>query len=146
MTPLEQLSEGLQKSFPRGHPREVLLFSAFSSPHPFSSAQLLQSPWTCPSSRWTFRIPQPLVLSQKYCRTTRRRASYNWEASCSTNGKCIAGLPFLHCLEARKVSDTNGGECCTNWRCTIQAKIMKICFLESISVRQRQEKLFWQIN
>ena len=40
VTSSETISEGLQKWFPSGHPREVLLFGTFCAPPPpFSSAQ-----------------------------------------------------------------------------------------------------------
>ena len=34
---------------------------------------------------------------------------YKREAYCSTNGRRIAGFPFLRSLEARKYGSTNGG-------------------------------------
>ena len=41
-----------------------------------------------------------------------------WEAYCSTNGRRIAGFPFLRSLEARKVRRSKcGAYCRTNWRC-----------------------------
>ena len=44
---------------------------------------------------------------------------YKWEAYCSTNGRRIAGFPFLRSLEARKVRRYKWGAYCrTNWRCT----------------------------
>ena len=44
---------------------------------------------------------------------------YNWEAYCSTNGRCTVGFPFLQGLEARKVQRYKWGAYCrTNWRCT----------------------------
>ena len=44
---------------------------------------------------------------------------YKWEAYCSTNGRCIAGFPFLRSLEARKARRYKWGAYCrTNWRCT----------------------------
>ena len=44
---------------------------------------------------------------------------YKWEASCSTNGRCTVGFPFLRSLEARKVRRYKWGAYCrTNWRCT----------------------------
>ena len=44
---------------------------------------------------------------------------YKWEAYCSTNGRRIAGFPFLQGVEARKVRRYKWGAYCrTNWRCT----------------------------
>ena len=44
---------------------------------------------------------------------------YKWEAYCSTNGRRIAGFPFVRSLEARKVWRYKWGAYCrTNGRCT----------------------------
>ena len=54
----------------------------------------------------------PKVLPYKW-------GAYKWEAYCSTNGRRIAGFPFLRSLEARKVRRYKWGAYCrTNWRCT----------------------------
>ena len=70
--------------------------------------------------------PNPSIF-QKYCRTNGGRTAvqmggvlqYKWEAYCSTNGRRIAGFPFLRSLEARKIQRYKWGAYCrTNWRCT----------------------------
>ena len=44
---------------------------------------------------------------------------YKWGAYCRTNGRRIAGFPFLRSSEARKVRRYKWGAYCrTNWRCT----------------------------
>ena len=45
---------------------------------------------------------------------------YKWEAYCSTNGRRVAGFPFLRSLEARQARRYKWGAYCrTNWRCTV---------------------------
>ena len=57
----------------------------------------------------------PKVLPYKWGRVL----PYKWEAYCSTNGRCIAGCPFLRSLDARKARRYKWGAYCrTNWRCT----------------------------
>ena len=44
---------------------------------------------------------------------------HKWEVYCSTNGRCIVGIPFLQSLEAWKAQRYKWGAYCrTNWRCT----------------------------
>ena len=55
---------------------------------------------------------QEKISRQHFC--TPCRSEY-----CSTNGRRIAGFPFLRSLEARKVRRYKWGAYCrTNWRCT----------------------------
>ena len=43
---------------------------------------------------------------------------YKWGTYCSTNGRRIAGFPFIRSLEARKAGWYKWGAYCrTNWRC-----------------------------
>ena len=52
---------------------------------------------TFPFSGLSIEVPVTTIeKSEAYCWT-------KWEAYCSTNGRCIAGLPCLQGLETRKV-------------------------------------------
>ena len=53
--------------------------------------------------------PTPSIFP-KYCRTKGGVLPYRWEAYCSTNGRRIAGFPFLRSLEARKARQYKGGD------------------------------------
>ena len=67
----------------------------------------------------TFRWPQPSVFSKSTAVQMGGVLPYKWEAYRSTNGRRIAGFPFLRSLEARKVRRyKRGAYCRTNWRCT----------------------------
>ena len=79
---------------------------------------LLHSVARYPQSE-TFRWPQPQYFSKSTAVQMGGVLPYKWELYCSTNGRCIAGFPFLRSLEARKVQRYNWGTYCrTNWRCT----------------------------
>ena len=65
--------------------------------------------------------PKPQYFSKSTAVQMGGVLPYKWEAYCSTNGKRIAGFPFLRIrsLEARKVRRYKWGAYChTNWRCT----------------------------
>ena len=63
--------------------------------------------------------PNPQYFSKSTAVQMGGVLPYKWEAYCSTNGRCIAGFPFLRSLEARKVRRYKWGAYCrTNWRCT----------------------------
>ena len=63
--------------------------------------------------------PNPQYFSKSTAVQMGGVLPYKWEAYCSTNGRCIAGFPFLRSLEARKARRYKWGACCrTNWRCT----------------------------
>ena len=63
--------------------------------------------------------PNPQYFSKSTAVQMGGVLPYKWEAYCSTNGRRIAGFPFLRSLEARKARRYKWGEyCCTNWRCT----------------------------
>ena len=67
----------------------------------------------------TFRWPQPQYFSKSTAVQMGDVLPCKWEAYCSTNGRRIAGFPFLRSLEARKVLPHKWGVYCrTNWRCT----------------------------
>ena len=51
----------------------------------------------------TFRWPQPPVFSKSTAVQMGGVLPYKWEVYCSTNGRRIAGFPFIRSLEARKV-------------------------------------------
>ena len=63
--------------------------------------------------------PNPQYFSKSTAVEMGGVLPYKWEAYCSTNGRRIAGFPFLRSLEARKVRRYKWGVYCrTNWRCT----------------------------
>ena len=63
--------------------------------------------------------PNPQYFSKSTAVQMGGVLPYKWEAYCSTNGRRIAGSPFLRSLEARKVRRYEWGAYCrTNWRCT----------------------------
>ena len=63
--------------------------------------------------------PNPQYFSKSTAVQMGGVLPYKWEAYCSTNGRRIAGFPFLRSLEARKVRRYKWGAYCrTNWRCT----------------------------
>ena len=63
--------------------------------------------------------PNPQYFSKSTAVEMGGVLPYKWEAHCSTNGRRIAGFPFLRSLEARKVRRYKwGAHCRTNWRCT----------------------------
>ena len=63
--------------------------------------------------------PNPQYFSKSITVQMGGVLPYKWEAYCSTNGRRIAGFPFLRSLEARKVRRYKWGAYCrTNWRCT----------------------------
>ena len=68
---------------------------------------------------------------------------YKWEAYCRTNGRRIAGFPFLRSLEARKrkVLRYKWGACCrTNWRCTA------VLFREVVGVGVSETLPIWALR
>ena len=61
--------------------------------------------------------PNPQYFSKSTAVQMGGVLPYKWEAYCSTNGRRIAGFPFLRSLEARKVRRYKWGAYCrTNWR------------------------------
>ena len=63
--------------------------------------------------------PNPQYFSKSTAVQMGGVLPYKWEAYCSTNGRRIAGFPFLRSLEARKVRRYKWGAYCrTNGRCT----------------------------
>ena len=63
--------------------------------------------------------PNPQYFSKSTAVQMGGVLPYKWEAYCSTNGRRIAGFPFLRSLEARKAQRYKWGAYCrTNWRCT----------------------------
>ena len=84
----------------------------------------LENPRSKPtlSSRWTMERsgdPNPQYFSKSTAVQMGGVLQYKWEAYYSTNGRRIAGFPFLRSLEARKVRRYKWGPYCrTNWRCT----------------------------
>ena len=63
--------------------------------------------------------PNPQYFSKSIAVQMGGVLPYKWEAYCSTNGRRIAGFPFLRSLEARKARRYKWGAYCrTNWRCT----------------------------
>ena len=63
--------------------------------------------------------PNPQYFSKSTAVQMGGVLPYKWEAYFSTNGRCIAGFPFLRSLEARKVRRYKWGAYCrTKWRCT----------------------------
>ena len=60
-SPLKQFSEGLQKWFPRGHPRKVLLFGAFAPPPPSPLALPRDGPllWAFQCLKMFSALPYP---------------------------------------------------------------------------------------
>ena len=63
--------------------------------------------------------PNPQYFSKSTAVQMGGVLPYKWEAYCSTNGRRIAGFPFLRSPEARKVRRYKWGAYCrTNWRCT----------------------------
>ena len=63
--------------------------------------------------------PNPQYFSKSIAVQMGGVLPYKWEAYCSTNGRRIAGFPFLRSLEARKARRYKWGTYCrTNWRCT----------------------------
>ena len=72
--------------------------------------------WTCQKHSGD---PNPQYFSKSTAVQMGGVLPYKWEAYCSTNGRRIAGFPFLRSLEARKVRRYKWGAYCrTNWRCT----------------------------
>ena len=63
--------------------------------------------------------PNPQYFSKSIAVQMGGVLPYKWEAYCSTNGRRIAGFPFLRSLEARKVRRYKWGAYCrTNGRCS----------------------------
>ena len=63
--------------------------------------------------------PNPQYFSKSTAVQMGGVLPYKWEAYCSTNGRRIAGFPFLRSLEARKARRYGWGAYCrTNGRCT----------------------------
>ena len=72
----------------------------------------------CRAIQKRFGDPNPQYFSKSTAVQMGGVLQYKWEAYCSTNGRRIAGFPFLRSLEARKVLPYNwGAHCRTNWRC-----------------------------
>ena len=72
-----------------------------------------------PDSQKRSGDPNPQYFSKSTAVQMGGVLPYKWEAYCSTNGRRIAGFPFLRSLEARKVRRYKWGAYCrTNWRCT----------------------------
>ena len=63
--------------------------------------------------------PNPQYFSKSTAVQMGGVLPYKWEAYCSTNGRRIAGFPFLRSLEARKAQRYKWEAYCrTNGRCT----------------------------
>ena len=63
--------------------------------------------------------PNPQYFSKSTAVQMGGVLPYKWGAYCRTNGRRIAGFPFLRSLEARKALPYKWGAYCrTNWRCT----------------------------
>ena len=78
-----------------------------------------QTPKKSPKIRNVPGDPNPQYFSKSTAVQMGGVLPYKWEAYCSTNGRRIAGFPFLRSLEARKARQYKWGAYCrTNWRCT----------------------------
>ena len=89
--------------------------------------------------------PNPQYFSKSTAVQMGGILPYKWEAYCSTNGRRIAGFPFLRSLEARKVRRYKWGAYCrTNWRCTavLFGQVVRVGVSETLPIPAAAEQLF----
>ena len=93
--------------------------------------------------------PNPQYFSTSTAVQMRGVLPYKWEAYCSTNGRCIAGFPFLRSLEARKVRRykwgaycrTNGGRTAVLFRQVVGVGVSKTLLTsESLAHYENSQK------
>ena len=91
--------------------------------------------------------PNPQYFSKSIAVQMGGVLPYKWEAYCNTNGRRIAGFPFLRSLEARKVRRYKWGAYCrTNWRCTavLFRQVVGVGVSETLLIQNPSESLFVQ--
>ena len=92
------------------------------APEKFEKKKFVFKVWPLfrgPRIRNVLVTPTPKYFSKSFAVQMGGVLPYKWEAYCRTNGRHIAGFPFLRSLKARKVWRYKWGAYCrTNWRCT----------------------------